>query len=131
MGGPMLDGVKIKVGGEDMTLPPLNWKAARKFFKNIVGGSLEDPEQAVDLMPELLFAALARNYPDLTQSDLEDRITPGEVLAAIPALLEVSGFTPAAPGEAKRGRVASRTGTGSPPASSRPPAGRGTTSTPR
>jgi hypothetical protein len=96
----MLDGVKIKVGGEEMTLPPLNWKATRKFFKDVTGGALDDPEQAVDLMPELLLASLARNYPELTQEELEERITPGEVLAAIPLLLQVSGFTQAQAGEA-------------------------------
>jgi len=95
----MPDGEKIMVGGEEMILPPLNWKSSRKFFKAVTSGALENPDEAVDLMPELLFAALVRNYPELTQEALEDRITPGEVLAAIPILLRVSGFSQAQAGE--------------------------------
>ena len=96
----MLDGVDILVGGETMILPPLNWRSAKKFFKDITSGSLDNPELAIDLMPQILFAALARNYPDLTQDELEDRITPGEILSVIPKLLTVSGFVEAPKGEA-------------------------------
>lgn len=107
----MLDGEKIMVGGEEMVLPPLNWKATRKFFKAVTTGELNDPDKAIDLMPELLFAALARNYPELTQEVMEDVITPGELMAAVPALLRVSGFSQAQVGEAKGGRVTTRIGT--------------------
>ena len=96
----MLDGVKIMVGGEEMTLPHLNWRSVKRFFKDITGGALDDPDRAIDLMPEMLLEALVRNYPEITQAELEDRMTPGEMLAAIPKLLEVSGFTRVAAGEA-------------------------------
>jgi hypothetical protein len=96
----MFEGITIKVGGEDMVLPPLNWKAAKRFYKDIISGDINDPEKAIDLMPEMLHVALARNYPELTQAELEDTITPGELLAAIPQLLAVSGFIQAQAGEA-------------------------------
>jgi hypothetical protein len=89
----MFEGITIKVGGEDMVLPPLNWKAAKRFYKEITTGEINDPDKAIDLMPELLHAALVRNYPELTMAALEDAIAPGELLAAIPLLLSVSGFT--------------------------------------
>ena len=96
----MIEGVMIKVGGEEKTLPPLNWKAAKRFYKKITGGDLNDPEKVIDLFPVLLHTALLRNYPELTQEELEEVITPGELLAAIPLLLQVSGFTQASSGEA-------------------------------
>lgn len=99
-GAVRYEGVVIIVGGEDLTLPPLNWAGAKKFFKHIVAGEINNPEIAIDLMPEMLLAALIRNYPDLTMAALEQVITPGELLAAIPILMTMSGFTQAQAGEA-------------------------------
>jgi hypothetical protein len=96
----MFEGKTIKVGGEDMVLPPLNWKAAKRFYKDIISGDINDPEKAIDIMPDMLHAALVRNYPELTQAALEDIIAPGELLAAIPILLSVSGFLQAPEGGA-------------------------------
>jgi len=96
----MFEGIMIKVNGEDMVLPPLNWRATKRFYKDIISGDINDPAKAIDLMPEMLHAALARNYPELTQDALEDIIAPGELLSAIPLLLSVSGFSQAPKGGA-------------------------------
>ncbi len=86
----MIDGKTIQVGGKDHTLPPMNWKVCKKFYKEIVGVKVTD--LSPDIMGELVHSALARNYPELTQEDFEDQVSPGELLGAIPLLLEISGF---------------------------------------
>ena len=88
----MIDGETIKVGGEDKTIPPLNWKGCKKFYRAIAGGGLNDPEVGADAMSGIIYAALVRNYPELTQDQMEEAMTPGEVLAALPVVLRLSGF---------------------------------------
>ena len=100
----MLDGETIKVGGEDRVLPPLNWKACKKWFKAISEGKSYDPE----IMSGMLHSALVRNYPELTEDQMDEALTPTEMLTAIPVLLKLSGFTS---GETLGGSKKSRIGT--------------------
>jgi hypothetical protein len=102
----MLEGETIKVGGEDKIVPPLNWKGCKKFYGIIASGGLNS-EAGADAMSGLIFAALVRNYPELTQDQMEDMMTPGEVMAALPVVLRISGFVA---GETPGGSAKSRTG---------------------
>jgi hypothetical protein len=90
----MIDGEKILVGGKEKVLPPLNWKACKKFFKEITGNKLNDADLGPDLMEELIHAALVRNYPEFTRENLEEDATFGEIKDALAILLRLSGFVP-------------------------------------
>lgn len=92
----MIDGIKIKLGGVDVVLPPLNLKGLRKVLPLMErwNASLTLAEQ-VDMMVPIFHAALLRNYPDLTIDEMEDRMNADEVIPAInalPGLLELSGL---------------------------------------
>jgi hypothetical protein len=83
----MIDGPTIKMGGEDKIMPPLNWKAVKTYWRELVAGNPEG-----ETISRVLHAALVRNYPDLTLEALEEAMSPGEVLAAFPLLVKISGF---------------------------------------
>jgi len=85
----MIEGPTIRVGGEDKIMPPLNWKAVKTYWRELVAGSPEG-----ETISKVLHAALVRNYPDLTLEALEEAMSPGEVLAAFPLLVKISGFVP-------------------------------------
>ena len=85
----MIEGPTIKVGGEDKIMPPLNWKAVKTYWRELVAGNPEG-----ETISKVLHAALVRNYPDLTLEALEEAMSPGEVLAAFPLLVKISGFVP-------------------------------------
>lgn len=104
----MLDGEKIIVGGEEMVMPPLNIKAVKKFYKQLQQGL--DPSQSVEVVTEIIYEALARNYPDLTTEQLEERLSLPEMNEVLPKLLEVSGFVAAVP-QTGAPKKKSRTGT--------------------
>ena len=103
----MLEGETIKVGGVDKIVPPLNWKGCKKFYGVIASGALNS-EAGADAMAGLIFAALVRNYPELTQDQMEEDMTPGEVMAALPVVLRLSGFVA---GETPGGSAESQIGT--------------------
>ena len=102
----MIEGETIKVGGEDRIIPPLNWKGCKKFYGAIASGQLNS-ETGAEAMSGLIFAALVRNYPDMTQDEMEEKMSPGEVVAALPIVLRLSGFVsgenPGGSGESPNG----------------------------
>lgn len=114
----MLDGVKIKLGGEDYLLPPLNLKLLRKFQAEVE--CLTDPAKVKELgfteyslkaLP-LLVANLQRNYPELTAEEVEERLPVAAIPTLINKMMTTSGFeeTPNLP-LAKDKNVSPSTGT--------------------
>jgi hypothetical protein len=125
---PKLDGVPLKLGGTDYILPPLNLAALEKYWPVIESWG-EPPASLVERLSEgaeLLHAALARNYPELTLADIKEGLDLASFPAALALLLEVSGLARREPGEPQAGSVP--TGATSIPGSSPKRAGPGNTS---
>ena len=90
----MVKGEKIAVGGEEMVLPPLNLDDVEKYWGQLLDGSLF---KDVSACAQIFHSALVRNYPDLTMEEMDDALSPQEMMAAIPVLLRISGFVSGEP----------------------------------
>jgi hypothetical protein len=85
----MIKGEKIKVGGEEYVLPPLNLDDVEQHWFELIDGSLFKHLKAC---AEIFHAALSRNYPDLLLSELKAKMTPGELVTNLTILMKQSGF---------------------------------------
>ena len=124
----LLDGVPLRLGGQDYILPPLNLAALEKYWPVIESWG-EPPASLVQRLSEaaeLLHAALLRNYPELTLAEVKEGLDLASFPAILPQLLEVSGLTRRPPGEPPAGSVP--TGAISMPGPSPKRAGHGSTS---
>lgn len=97
----MIDGKTISMGGREWTIPPLNFKALRKFREQLGSMSAADLSRS-DMVSEMILEAMRRNYPDLTLAELEDMLDMGNILPVVEAVLAASGLVQkeAASGEA-------------------------------
>jgi len=97
----MIDGVKIRMGGEEYEIPPLTLKQIRRLKDQIavlgtLSGVMQDEQ--IDAVVEIVWQAMARNYPDLRKEQVEDLIDLGNASRIIAAIMGVSGFVPGEPG---------------------------------
>src|ERR1017187_9580960 len=91
----MLDGIKVKLNGTEFIAPPLALGALKKLLPRIttlnqVGGlpSAED----IDTMVVIVHSALLRNYPDITQQEVEDGLDMGNMRGTVFAVMSGSGL---------------------------------------
>lgn len=63
----MIEGKKIILGGREFILPPIPFATLRKYADVFAGKATPNMCQ----MGDIVYAALKRNYPDLTQDDFE------------------------------------------------------------
>lgn len=94
----MIEGKTVHMSGTDWIIPPLNFKALRRFreeLSTMTPAALAASGKVVDL----IHAALTRNYPDLTLDELEDMLDMGNVMAVTEAVLGVSGLVEKQSGE--------------------------------
>jgi len=92
---PLIEGVKIKLGGREFVAPPLNFKALRKFTPQLPVltqiGDVPTNEQ-IDVVLDIVHFALARNYPELTRDELEELLDLANLTDALQAILGASGL---------------------------------------
>lgn len=88
------EGVQITLGKSIYVAPPLTLKALRMLMPKIA--ALSDPattrEASFDILAELVHTTLKRNYPALTQDDVEDGLDMKNVTDVMSAILETSGL---------------------------------------
>lgn len=118
----MIDGVTLRMGGEDWVVPPLNLRQVRKLqpLLETMGGvsPAAGPEQ-LGAIVTVVHSALSRNYPDVTEEQVEEMLDLANANETILAVMGISGLVPR--GEAIAGsQSGGATSTG---ASPRPPAG--------
>lgn len=93
----MIDGVKIKIGDAEYTIPPLNFKAIKRLqteiakMADIQVGATITAEQ-LDAMVCIVHSALVRNYPDMTEDQVAEIVDLGNAGTIIQAIMGVSGF---------------------------------------
>jgi hypothetical protein len=76
VGNERYDGKPINVGGVTYLIPPLSLGALKRLrepVRKIMDGKATE-EEAQDTTVAVIYAALKRNYPDLTQDFVADEI---------------------------------------------------------
>ena len=92
----MYEGVTVTIGGENYIVPPLNFKQLRAFKPKLArlgkdqAGDLT--EEQMDIMSEVIHAALTRNYPDLTRERIEEMLDLGNIGRIFKAAMNASGL---------------------------------------
>lgn len=94
----MIEGKTIRMGGKDWIVPPLNFRALKRFQKEIGSLNLAELAQS-EKVEEIVLAALNRNYPELTLDQLQDMLDMGNVVEVTMAVMGVSGLEARKPGE--------------------------------
>lgn len=92
----MIDGKKITLGGRDFIAPPAPFSCIRKY-NDVFSG-----KQTANLtdMADIVFAALSRNYPELSQDEFDQKyLDIGNLRNAFEAVMLTSGSKESAPGE--------------------------------
>ena len=90
------DGTLVVLGGEEMIVPPLNFRSLRLLGSHLeslsrVGADIPSPDN-VESIILILHAAIERNYPEYTREKLEDNLDLANMTEVIAAVMRVSGF---------------------------------------
>jgi hypothetical protein len=96
----MIDGKEITLGGRTFIAPPAPFACIRKFqdvFSGKVQATLPD-------MADIVYAALKRNYSELTQEEFDDKyLDMGNIKDAFQAVMLIAGAKEPTSGEADPG----------------------------
>ena len=94
----MIPGTNITLGSKKYLIPPLNFTALRKhkpFLMRAMKGTIDPTaigDDDFDVMLDLVYLALKRNYPALTEEELADQLDMSNIQVVMPALMKTSGF---------------------------------------
>lgn len=99
----MINGTELDLGGKKYTVPPLSLGALEDLgerLKRFTGGA---DKESVSTVIDALFAALSRNYPNITREEVREMVGLENMHEAMAAVMNVSGFQSkdAAEGEAQ------------------------------
>jgi hypothetical protein len=92
MTNPRVRGVTIQFPDGPLVVPPLNLRSVRELKSRIVTftGTLDD----MDVVADVLHAALLRNYPEMTMDQVADMVDVGNMGEVMQAVMGVSGLVP-------------------------------------
>jgi len=101
----MIPGVAVTMAGQDWIIPPLTLGQLRSLMPEVrqlteIGASMGETQ--INVLIEIVTAALQRNYPETTPEKVENLLDLGNASAVLNAVLTGSGLKPggAAMGEA-------------------------------
>jgi hypothetical protein len=101
----MIPGVAVAMGGQDWIVPPLTLGQLRRLMPQVrqlteIGASMGEVQ--INVLIDIVTAALQRNYPETTPDKVENLLDLGNASAVLNAVLTGSGLKPggAAMGEA-------------------------------
>lgn len=95
------DGRKVRIGGRDYIIPALSFRLLRVLEADLklVGGGPETPETRAAAL-RVITACIRRNYPDVTEEQMEDELDLRNVMQVIEAIRGESGMEILQRGEA-------------------------------
>jgi hypothetical protein len=97
-----VEGETIHIGGREFVVPSLSVRQAKKLWPSILeldkGITVENLPEKYELAIPIIHAALSRNYPDLTQDELEDLVDVKNLRQLLLVVSGQSGIKPK-PGE--------------------------------
>ena len=125
----MIPGIVIEMGGRDWIVPPLTLGQLRRLMpkvRQLSAVGAEIGEEQIDILLEIVAAAMQRNYPDASAETVAQLLDLGNAGAVLNAVLTGSGLRlrEATPGEAlavTRSSGATSTGSSPPPAATATP----------
>ena len=91
----LIEGTTVTLGGQSFVMPPLNFKALKKYLPAI--GKFQSNKVTVEqmgLMTEVIQSALVRNYPDVTQDFIEENLDLRNMTGIFEAAMNQSGLEP-------------------------------------
>lgn len=94
----MIPGTNIPIGTRTWLVPPLNFAALKKhraFLIRAMRGEIDPAnmgEEDFETMLDLVYLALKRNYPAVTEAEIAEALDLGNVGTVMPALMRTSGF---------------------------------------
>src|ERR1700757_3732335 len=101
----MVPGVAVAMGGQDWIVPPLTLGQLRRLMPKVrqlteIGASMGEVQ--INVLIDIVTAALQRNYPETTPNNVENLLDLGNASAVLNAVLTGPGLKPggAAMGEA-------------------------------
>ena len=101
----MIPGGAVAMGGQDWIVPPLTLGQLRRLMPKVtklteIGASMGEAQ--INVLIDIVAAALQRNYPEMTPDKVENLLDLGNASAVLNAVLTGSGLKPggAAMGEA-------------------------------
>ena len=101
----MIPGVAVAMGGQDWIIPPLTLGQLRRLMPEVrqlteIGASMGETQ--INVLIDIVTAALQRNYPETTPENVENLLDLGNASAVLNAVLTGSGLksSGAAMGEA-------------------------------
>jgi hypothetical protein len=93
------EGQPTIIGGREFIVPSLSVKQTRDLWPIIDGWG--GPASSPDKIPEryeggvkIIYAALSRNYPELTLEELEDALSHNQFVSVLSVVLRESGLVP-------------------------------------
>ncbi len=94
-GTHQIPGASIQMGGRDWVVPPLTLGQLRRLMPKVsllttVGAGM-GPEQ-IEVLVEIVAAAMSRNYPQITTDELEEVLDLGNASLVLTAVLTGSGL---------------------------------------
>lgn len=107
---PRFRGKTIDLGGTDYVIPPLSFRQVQDLSENIsritalqqrvLEGEAGAGNEVFELMANIVFAAMSRNYPLLSKVELWDLLDMGNIREVFACVMGVSGFTQREGGQA-------------------------------
>jgi hypothetical protein len=94
-GERVIDGVTIRIGGRDWIVPPLTLGQMRRLLPQLQRLNQVGPDMGldeIDVIVELVTAALGRNYPELTADTVAELLDLGNAAGVVHAILTGSGL---------------------------------------
>lgn len=88
-----IKGVTVELNGTNYVIPPIALGALEQLQERIVAfnGDIQDVKQ-ISTVIDCAYAALRRNYPDMTREEVADLIDIGNMNEVFVAMMDVSGL---------------------------------------
>ena len=119
----MIPGVAVAMGGQDWIVPPLTLGQLRRLMPKVrqlteIGASMGETQ--INVLIDIVAAALQRNYPEMTPDKVENLLDLGNASAVLNAVLTGSGLKPGGAAMGEASAPGTSPGAGRPGASSVP-----------
>ncbi len=93
----MIPGVSVAMGGQDWIVPPLTLGQLRRLMPKVrqlteIGAAMGEAQ--INVLIDIVTAALQRNYPETTPDKVENLLDLGNASAVLNAVLTGSGLKP-------------------------------------
>jgi hypothetical protein len=87
-----IPGIPVPLGGKDYVMPPLALNAVKQLRPRLDAFKGTDGDEDIDTVIDAAYAALRRNYPDISRDEVGDMVDLGNMQEVMEACMDVSGL---------------------------------------